>query len=66
MINIFFSSQKQFSIYLTLDQYMKPDVRRNTLVTFMKEFFKKVRHIPVTILVMNKLYMHLNIMYNFV
>lgn len=35
--------QKQFSIYLTLDQYMKPDVRRNTLVTFMKEFFKKVR-----------------------
>lgn len=32
---------KQFSIYLTLDQYMKPDVRRNTLVTFMKEFFKK-------------------------
>lgn len=55
MINIFFSSQKQFSIYLTLDQYMKPDVRRNTLVTFMKEFFKKVRHIPVAILVMNKI-----------
>lgn len=40
--------QKQFSIYLTLDQYMKTDVRRNTLVTFMKEFFKKVRPRPVS------------------
>ncbi|XP_062607681.1 kinetochore-associated protein 1-like, partial [Saccostrea cucullata] len=32
---------KEFSIYLTLDQYVKPDVRRKTLHTYMQDFFKK-------------------------